>query len=462
MRRAFAVVLVATFLLGAASSARAQDGLMGSIRDFLDRTSDKLDENRIAGKIRFSPYVAQRFVYDDNIWLNDKDEADTRGREDDLISDSTVRLGLVLPVNRQYSRMYEEIFGRDELTLLSYEARFLEYAHRSGTDSINQHIRTDLFGFLEDLGSIGLEGRHWIFDVGAEYSDLSDPIDILVRDLQLPGFPPQFVLDEIRRRAVQAHAAIGWRGNNLDAKVGYEFYWLDFANDFFQQANQVSHKGYAEVGFRPPGLEDKRVYLRVSYTDLHFREELLNDAGISEGVIGFEGSLISKKLQFVLEGGWLDWNVDMSGLLGDDNEYRGGVGLARVVYQPWAQRDLKFQIEGRRSVNWSAISNYRVDHAVTFTVFNSFTPKLDGDLTLAWSHHVPSAGPIRTLYEAGVGVTYHLFKQVDLTARYLFRYQNEYREEFLTTADQFGNPVQIQTNGDFYQNVFSVGVEITF
>ena len=114
-------------------------------------------------------------------------------------------------------------------------------------------------------------------------------------------------------------------------------------------------------------------------------------------------------------------------------------------------------------MNWSAISNYRVDHRVALTVFEELMPKkLDADATFAWSHHHPSEGPVRSLIEAGAGLTYHLFRQVDLTARYLFRSQVEEREISLATATAGGQVVNIVTDGDFHQNVVSVGVAITF
>jgi hypothetical protein len=462
MRRTFVALGAFFILLGLAATASAQDGLLNSIQDYLDRTSNYLNDHRIGGKVKFSPYVAQRVIYDDNIWLNDKDEAGTRGRVWDVISDSTVQLALVLPVNREFSKMYEEIFGRSEVTLLSYRARFLEYARRGVTDSINQDIHTDLFGFLEDLLSLGLEGRRMTFDVGAKYSDVSDPIDILVRDLNLPGFPTRFLVNRIRRRAIDAHATLGYRGNQFDAKVGYEFHWLDFNNDFFQQANLDSHTGWLEAGISPPFLGEKRAYARFTYKDLRFRKHLLNDARVMSLVLGVEGPLLSKKLRFVAEGGGLYWDSRNTGLLADDNDFRGAVGLVRVVYRPFSERNLRVQLEGRRWVDWSAISNYRVDNTATLTVFNEFSKKLDADVTFSISHHSPSEGPIRTLYEAGAGVTYHLFKQVDVSARYLFRLQSSRREEVLSSVDGLGNVTTIRTDGDFYQSVFSLGVEIQF
>ena len=57
---------------------------MSSIETFLQNTSDSLDNNRLLGKIRFSPFVSQRVVFDDNIFLNDEHENDTIGREWDM------------------------------------------------------------------------------------------------------------------------------------------------------------------------------------------------------------------------------------------------------------------------------------------------------------------------------------------------------------------------------------------
>lgn len=461
MRATGAFFMGCLLIVCTAGAASAEDGVLGAVEDYLDRASNYLDENRIGGKVRFSPYIAQRVIYDDNVYLNDEDEQGTNGEEWDVISDSTVRLGFVLPVNRSYSELYDEVFGRDELTIFEYEARFLEYAHRGALDSINQHFRTDLFGFLEEL-SLGTEGRRFWFDVGAEYSDVSDPLDLELRDIDALGFEKISEEDELRRRRIDAHAALGYRGNHFDVSAGYEFYWLDFKNDFFQQANQTSHKGFVEAGISPQSWDDKRIYVRGTAQQIQFHEDFLNDGRIFTGVIGFEGTLLSKKLFVVAEGGYLHWCVNDNGLLGDEEEYQGGIGLLRLAYQPWSERNVTFQLEAIRTVEWSVISNFRVDHTVALTVFNQFTEKLEGDVTLAWSHHVPSAGPIRDLYEVGLGIRYHLMERVDLTARYLHRFQIGYREEFLTTVDEDSNVVTLRTDGDFDQNVFSLGIEIEF
>ena len=68
----FGVVLVAAaMLLCATSPLQAKGESLDSIEDYLDYSTTWLDDNRLFGTFRFSPFFAQRFIYDDNIFMND-------------------------------------------------------------------------------------------------------------------------------------------------------------------------------------------------------------------------------------------------------------------------------------------------------------------------------------------------------------------------------------------------------
>ena len=65
--------------------------------------------------------------------------------------------------------------------------------------------------------------------------------------------------------------------------------------------------------------------------------------------------------------------------------------------------------------------------------------------------------------ELGVGLSYHVYAQMDLTLRYLYRQGWGYDEERLESVDpDTGDPVVLETNGDFFQNVISLGIEFLF
>ncbi|MHC4472554.1 MAG: hypothetical protein ACYS99_16515, partial [Planctomycetota bacterium] len=296
MGRVGAGVLAVMTLFGLAGISYAQDDGIES----LDRASDWLDDHRVLGSFRFSPHLAQRLVFDDNLFLNDSNEPDTEGRESETISDSLIRLGLVMPVNKATLKL----FKRDRITLLSYEVRFLEHLGRGDTDSINQTLSTDLFSLLEDLLDVGF-GNKVAVEAGARYSDVTDPIDVLVRDLTLAGFPTRGQIKEIRRKRVEAHVGATYLGNDFDAFVGYRFDRYRFKDSFFDQADHTEHTSIAEIGVNPPLIPEKRLYARFEYTNLHFPEGFLNDATKRGYFVGLEGRIFSKKLEFLLEGGFL-------------------------------------------------------------------------------------------------------------------------------------------------------------
>jgi hypothetical protein len=499
MGRTLGVLVAISFLLTGGGAAQAQDGVLDEIDKFLKGVTDELDNNLLFGKFRFTPRISQSFIYDDNIWQNDEHEGaylydenfgyirETRGREWDFISDSKIDLSLVLPVNPNFTKF----FRRDHMVLLGYEVHFLEYMRRGETDAINQTIYTDLFGFFQDLfqWSVGNE-QGFFFDAGAMYRDITNPLDIYERSLGaalvgIPDLPPILRQDsEIRWNEISAHATFGYRTNVWDVRAGYRFDYIDFSKDFYSQADQSGHTGMLEVGCAPPALGGARVFVRGEYTDLDFDEGLLNDAEIYDVRVGFDGSipsLFSRKLRFYLEAGVRIWDSEQTGSFEfrnssgevinrenpDTDDFAGFVWLARIVYQPWQEQQTRFQFETSRNVVWSAISNFRSDYRVELSAFHELLPrKLDVDATVSWSRYDPSDGPHRYMIEAGAGVRYHLLEQVTLFARYLFRNQRGRKELEITFIDPDapGGPQQVdlRSDSDFHQNIFQVGIEITF
>jgi hypothetical protein len=282
----------------------------------------------------------------------------------------------------------------------------------------------------------------------------------------------------------EAHAEVyaGWRGNQFDVRVGYEFDWMKFKDDFYSQADHTMHTGVGELGWNPWFQPQGRIFLKAEYSDLDYRTGVLNNAKIWDVRLGYEGPLFSKRLRFYLDGGVKDWeNQEDGGFVftnnqgqpefrsnPDTSDYNGFVGLARIAYTPWQDRKTIFQLEVGKNVNWSAISNYREDTYGMLTIADEIIPKkLDVDFAISYSNHLPSDGPERNLFEVGAGLTYHLVPQVDLTCRYLFRNQRSYDEiqTNLILTDQGGNVVgflPLTSDGDFHQNIFSLGFVVWF
>ncbi len=484
MGRTLAIFLAAILTLGLAAPAFAQDGAAHAIDDFVSSSSDYFDNNLIFGKIRFRPRLDQKFIYDDNIWLNDAHEPQTEGREWDFISSTKIGLAFDLPVNEAYTKF----FRRPNVTLLEYEADFMWYFRNPEVSAINQNIGTSFFGFISDLAKTGGGKPYGFFyDLSANYSVIMNPLDLIQRPLGptltgVPVIPPVIGTTE-KLEWKQAHAEVyaGWRGNSVDARVGYEFDWIEFEDDFYSQADNREHTGVGEIGWNPSFHPTGRIFLKAEYTDLEFRTGVLNSADIWDVRLGFEGPLFSKRLRFYVDAGVKDWENQGDGGFaflnaqgrpefranGDDSDFNGFVGTFRMAFTPWQTRKTQFELEAGRDVGWSAIANYRRDTYVMLTVFDEIIPKkLDIDMVVAYTNFDPSEGPYRNLFEIGAGLTYHLVPQVDLTMRYLFRNQRSYDEISVNFVEQLPGgqtrTVTLESNGNFHQNIFSVGFLVWF
>jgi hypothetical protein len=484
MGRTIAILTAVVLFAGLATPALAQDGAAHAIDDFVSRTSDYLDDNLIFGKIRFRPSLTEKLIYDDNIWMNDHNEPETRGREDDWIISSRIGLMFLLPVNENYTKF----FRRAEVTILDLSVDFQNYLDNTEVSSINYDVSTSIFGFLSDLTKTsGGKPYGFFYEVAADYSHVSNPLDLLERPLgpALLGIPiiPEVSRQDSELRWKEAHADVvaGWRGNMFDARVGYEYDWVRFDDEFYEQADHDMHTVKGEVGMNPSFQPQGRLFLKGKYSDLSYDKGVLNDAKIWEGRVGFEGPLFSKRLRFYVDGGIKYWDSQDTGGFTftnaqDESEFRENpdtddftdpVWLGRVAFTPWEHRKTMFQLETGRDVGWSAISNYRVDTYVMFTVFDEIIPKkLDVDMAVSYSWHDPSDGPYRKLFEIGAGLTYHLVPQVDLYARYLFRNQRSSDEIAVTFVEPNSggglDSVTLRSDGDFYQNIFSLGFMIWF
>jgi hypothetical protein len=141
--------------------------------------------------------------------------------------------------------------------------------------------------------------------------------------------------------------------------------------------------------------------------------------------------------------------------------------MARFAYKPWGEeRDTRFQLEYERHVEYSAISNYNRIHEAQFSVIHELIPKrLDGDFSMSFSTIAPSQGPHRKLFETGVGAVYHLYKQVDVSLRYLFRHETSDNEIVTNSAFRRGPRLysfDITSDGDFYQNMVELAIALHF
>jgi hypothetical protein len=503
-----ATAAAAGFAFLASAPAFAGDSLSDSVEQFLNNVQTKVDDTKI-WKFHIKPSLRESVIWTDNVYLNDDNEQDlhlTRvtnkttgasitdpaqleqiastlpefqdaksvGRDGDFIIQSELGLDLVAPVNDATSKA----FKHDHLTILGVKLRNQEYLDRNELDNNSVFLHTDLFGFLTDIMNQEWGNRVWM-RVRDDYSYLRDPLDTEIRVLGQTGITGIKHFNDFGRTENTFSFDTGIHGNEVDASVGYERYNLWLSSEDLQQAQHSLQTFRGEVGAIVPGTEGVRAYVRYEFGQIRFDEapihdakghkvgnaQILNDGDINKGTIGAEWH--NEKIDVLAESAYENWKPRLgSGLSGDTNQFAGVVSHVQLAYKPWEEQNTKFQLEYVQTVDYSAISNFNANQTVTFSVQHEIIPKrLDGDFNISFTNTNPSDGPYRKLLETGCGLTYHMYKQLDLTARYLFRHQTAHGEIITNSDFQQGDTLysyQIASDSAFYQNIVELGFVLHF
>lgn len=505
-------LLVSTIVLAGSGQAFAQDSLSDSIERFL-ADADKAVEDTKIWKIHVRPALSESVIWTDNVFLNDSGEkalslqriltaggqtlrfsprearaiekrflpdSGSLDREDDFIIQSKLDLDFEIPVNPEVTRVFEE----EALTLLSVQVSNQEYLDLNELDNTSFSLGTDLFGFLGDLMSFEGGNRIWV-RARNEYNRVTDPLDATFRFLSQNNVSTISQFRDFERDENTANLDIGYEGGRIDAEIGYENYKLDLDDDEFQSVDHTRHTWHAEVGTELPFWAEKRGYLRYDFALYKFdrapvlaaagnvvrNEKKLNDADVHRAVIGLEGLVYSQKLRGVVEAGYLSWDPRSDSISGDTNSHNGIVGRAQLAYKPFEERKTQFQFSYDRVLGYSSISNFNASHQVLVSVIHDLVPeRWDLDGSVSFIRTEPSDGPDRNLYELGLGVVYHVFPQLDVSLRYLGRYQESNNEIVIqsafepTAGPRAGQTVfyELQSDGDFYQNILELGVTLKF
>ncbi|MEN8149035.1 MAG: hypothetical protein ABFS86_04385 [Planctomycetota bacterium] len=435
------------------------ENIDSATKDFMESTSEWLDDNAVFGVVRIRTEFSADLIYDSNIWLNDEDERDTRGEVDDFILRLFASVGAEMKVNSRYTK----IFKRDRVTLIKFDYTWNKYFENDEVTNSNWNLGTDLFGFLSDLlSSSGGTGTGLYYRVKVDYSDLTDPMDLIVREAFTLGFPVIDEIDTLRRTEILADLELGWIGNSWDIALGYKYYRLEFNDDLFASADNTRNSVWGEFGLDIGART--RAYVHGEFEDLEFPEQALNDAEITSIWLGLEGLLFSKKIRYDVYGGITRWDPQYTGLVGDRNDFDGGTGWLTIVYMPWEEKKLSFQVEGGRKVDWSAISNYRIDDSIMLSIRDEIMPKrLSYDLSAQYAEHEQSLGPRWTRLELGAGLIYTPNRQMTISLRYLYRDQDSDEDyEIVNVQASLAGGEEIATNGNFIQHMVSFGVEVRF
>jgi hypothetical protein len=504
-----ATAAAAGAVLLASAPAFAGDSLKDSVEQFLNNTQTKVEDTKV-WKFHLKPSLRESVIWTDNVYLNDDDEQDLRltkvtntatgavitdpgtldkiaaglpsfanaksqGRDGDFIVQSELGLDFVVPVDDAKFKA----FKRDQMTILGVKVRSQEYLDHNELDNNSIFLHTDLFGFLTDLMNQQWGEHVWV-RVRDDYSYLRDPLDSEIRVLGQTGINGVKRFNDFGRTENTFNFDTGVNGNECDASVGYERYNLWLSDHNLDQAQHCLQIFRGEVGAIVPGTEGVRAYFRYEYGQIRFDkapvhdsaghntgdQQILNDGDINKGTIGAEAK--NEKFEARVESAYENWKPrNGSGLSGDTNQYSGVVSHVQLAYLPWQERPkTKFQLEFVQTVDYSAISNFNANQTVTFSVLHQIVPdRLDGDFNVSFTNTNPSDGPYRKLLETGCGLTYHMFKQADVTFRYLFRHQTAHGEIVTNSDYQSGGNLYsytVASNSSFYQNIVELGLLLHF
>lgn len=531
-----ASVLMSVLALALARPAHA-DTLSDSVEQFLRDAQRQVDEARV-WKIHLKPSFRQSVVWTDNVFLEADNEdpfritgvqiadnsrppnrnpaalraledrigdfqlTEVEGRVDDVIFRSNLNMDFVIPVNPEYTKLFQQ----DALRIFQADMTFNKYVNNEQLDDFNYSLNTDVFGILKDIfpNIPKLQGRWgsnlWV-RVSNEYSRITEPLDVPVVEFTIPRiFVKKF--DEFERIENTANLDMGYRGNNTDWQVGFEHYILQLDDQQLRQAEHTRRNFHVEVGANLPWFQEKRGYVRYdlwTYRYGHRSGKLtlnrnffgpvasnnvipnetraLNNAEVHRIVTGVNGFFLARKLQGRGEIGYMEWDADNSGrgvngLSRDNNDYHNIVGLVEAAYKPWDERPTTFQFSYANGAYSSAISNFRVQHKFLFSVLHEFIPKrLRGDFSVGFTRNSVSEGPKNDLWEIGFGLNYSLFEQLDVSLRYLWRHSISQNELFIQGAiGRQLNPggavyrvfFESESDGDYEQNVVELGATLSF
>ncbi len=505
----FGSALGAGFVAFAAAPALAQDSVTDRVEEFLANTQKQVEQAKL-WKFEVHPSLRESVIWTDNVFLNDRGEdplilrsmttpggtivrnrsvldrfeerhpafrdRQSQGRVDDFIIQSELGVDLRLPVNEEYSRAFQQKY----MTILGLKVRNQEYLDVNELDNTSVFLDTDVFGFLSDLLNAQWGNVIWV-RFRDSFSRLNDPLDASILQLNQTGLTSIKDFQDFERTENTANLDVGYTGNMIDAVVGYENYHLLLDDEELDQAEHTRHGFHAEVGTQIPGWQGKRAFARYDQWLYNFARapqfdaagnevaqvQVLNDAQVHRTVVGVDGKFFSDRIFGRGEAGYLWWNTDNDGATGDERDWGGVVGLVRLRYTPWEERRTWVQFEYERTVQYSAISNWNAIHEGVFSIGHEIIPKrLDADFTLALSRVNPSDGPHRVLFEGGIGAVYHLYPQLDLSLRYLYRRQVSEQEIITTSAFATGSGrlfnYEIRSDGDFYQNILELALLLHF
>ncbi len=496
------------------STSSSDAGIAGAVSDFISRSGDRWKELTIFG-MKPKMRISEQISYTDNVFYQTNGErlvidrdpdfisdginarprlGEPRGKVSDIVNVASLNFGLEMPVNLALVPIIRD--RNKTLRVFDSNVTSVVYMrHHDSPDALNYDATLDFPAMLNEwarrLLSFNVGQGALYFRTEATYSRITDPLD--VAKFQVHDEAPTFVRGEERNDFERVEYAfkgtLGWRSQVWDASVGSRFYKFRVKDRSLDSADHRQSSYFAEAGHTFAGTE-QRAFVFVDYTDFGFDERTAIDTKFAKGGevttlrdferykygVGWEGPLLSKKLQSRVEAFWIGVDVDdrrkspRPVIVDPDDRTKAYersydephlVGFAtRQKYAP--TQKTQFQFEYGRGVEWSVVSENKVVDKATFTVSHEFNPRVTGTFKYSIENENVAFLQKRTFQEVGVGVRYKLFKYTFLTAEYTLRHMRSRREPVAVYADRANQPYTVRANGDFTANIITVGVSVEF
>jgi polysaccharide export outer membrane protein len=351
------------------------------------------------GPIELLPKFDENLVYDDNVFLTEKQT------ERAWIA----RTGLGLLTDYTFGG------GSHHLT--------------AGYDQMrNYYLSGDAKNFVEQVasGQIDLGFQHLKITLGDRWEDRTDPI--------LAVFT-----DKIERTINTPHGLVGWHADRWYADVSGQQVTTRYHDPVNAEFDRAEGLASLETGYL--AREELWTFVRVDATSRSFDNPGLNDgrgAGIQFGARGKRGD----EIDALVSVGVLSESFDDNFATDADDTAINAVGEARVRW--WVTRSAAFDARLLRVSEFSPVSNYEIDNRAEVGWMQQIDTRLSARGGVGIEYINPSnSSDTFTRYTAGAGLRYALFANADLTLNWRTRIRS-------TSAP----------NGDYTENQYTLGFSI--
>lgn len=351
------------------------------------------------GPVELLPKFDENLVYDDNVFLTEKNT------ERDWIAKTY--LGLLA----------DYTFGGGSHHI------------SAGYDQMrNLFLSGDAKDFVEQTasGQVDLGFQKLKITFGDRWEDRTDPI--------LAVFTAK-----IQRTINTPHALVGWHEEGWYAEVSGQDVTTKYHDPVNEEFDRSEGLASLETGFL--AREDLWTFVRVDATNRSFDNPGLNDGhgyGLQVGAKGKRGDEVDAMMSV----GFLDESFDNKFATDSSNSAVNAVGEARLRW--WVTRSAALDARLLRVSEFSPVSNYEIDNRAELGWMQQIDTRLSARGGFGIEYINPSnTSDTFTRWTVGAGLRYALLANADLTLNWRLR---------IRSTDS--------PNGDYTENQYTLGFSI--